>query len=83
MSSQKKENKERARVFAKDVLKRIEQLIAEHNSKVAKFNQDIQKNDRIHKVVAKKGSSEDGDNFYKYAEDAAEKLSKPLVIEAF
>lgn len=83
MYSQKKENKERSREFAKDILKRIEQLIAEHNSKVAKFNQDVQKNDRTHKVVAKKGSSEDEDNFYMYAEDAAEKLSKTRVIKAF
>ena len=82
MSSQKRENKERARAFAKDILKRVEELIKEHNAKVAKLNQEIQKSDRTHLVQAKKGSV-DEDSFYRYAEDAADKLSKAVVIEAF
>lgn len=83
MSSQKKESKERARAFAKDIQRRVEELIKEHNSKVAKLNLDIQKNDRTHHVTAKKGSGEDEECFYRYAEDAADKLSTRVVIEAF
>jgi hypothetical protein len=62
------------------MVQKVEQLIAEHNDKVFRLNEDIRKNDRIQKVVTKKSDNSLQEMFYKYAEDTAQKLSKILLM---
>ena len=50
-------------------------MISEHNTKIRRLNSDIDKHNKIHKVIAIKGDHKMEAQFYQFAEDTAEKLS--------
>lgn len=64
---QQRNGKEKAKAFAKDIVRRVEILVAEHNDKVAQLNTDIQKNNRISKTLTVMSDQHFLDLFYKYA----------------
>lgn len=81
MQSKQKPNKEKAKHFANDILDRINQMINEHNTKMRRLNADIEKHNKVHKVISVKGDPKLEEEFYHLAEDTAEKLSSCQLIQ--
>lgn len=81
MQSKQKPNKEKAKHFANDILDRINQMINEHNTKMRRLNADIEKHNKVHKVISVKGDPKLEEEFYHLAADTAEKLSSCQLIQ--